>query len=620
MPLVPKRKRSSQEIRSELKKIYVEKDGNMPNLSRMQKQSSSRSTRFLLKLIGVLLFISVVAWGGFFLWTQTIFKNGDDLNVLIDGPDSAKAGETVYYTVVYENIARTSLENLTLTLHLPETFTITQSSPEPTQAERWDLGTMTPTSDGKIMIGGVFRSEVGSSQTLQALVTYRPGNTHADFQTLESKKVTIESSVLETTLSGPATALTGDEVTYTVTLQNTSDSPVSNVATTLLVPEGFEIASAEPVQEMDEEEKPLLPPVWKFSELAPKEPQTITIKGQYIATMEGTQTITAQALFLKEDDTTTIQQSQEVVTEVIQGALVFHFILNGSTESQTTTLGKNLRGSIDFENTSPETMEDLSFVLTVDSEKGLTPIDWTQADLGGGEKQGATITWSRDQLIELAEIEGEGKGVIDFTLPLGTEINLETQSDVFTLTLEATTKKAGETTDDRTVQTSPMTITLLSDTMLNAQTRYYLDDGTPVGTGSIPPNVGEVSSYGVLWTLTNSLHPLENITISTTLPSHVNWTDQAVANVGTITYDPVTRVMTWTIPSLPTSITQTQAWFGVGFTPTSDDVGTFLKLTNPSSLTATDTAVSTPLSTSTGSLTTDLSDDPSVTGTGVVVE
>ncbi len=620
MPLVPKRKRSSKEIRDELKKIYVEKDGRMPNLSHMQKQSSSRSTRFLLKLVLFLLLISVVAWGGFLLWTQTLFENTDELQVSFEGPDTVKAGEIVYYTIAYENIARTSLENLTLTLHLPDTFIITQTSPEPTEGERWNLVDMTPQSDGKIMIGGIFRSDVESTQTLQALITYRPGNTHADFQTLENKKVAVDSSVLEIAIEGPRKALTGDEVTYTIALQNTGDTLTENVAATLLIPEGFEITSAEPAQEISPEGDPLSPPLWKFSELPSKESQTITLKGQFISTAEGTQTLTAQALFLKEDDTTTIQQSQEITTEVVNGALVFHLILNGSAESQTTTLGKNLRGSIDFENTGSETLEGLSFILTLDVPNGTTPIVWNEADLGGGEKEGAIITWSKESLEELEELSGGEKGVIDFTFPLAETMDLKNQSDVFTLTLAASVEKSGDLTENRTIQTSPITITLLSDTFLDAQTRYYLDDETPIGTGSVPPKVGQVSSYGILWILTNSLHPLENVMISTTLPSHVNWTDQASAEVGTLSYDSITRVMTWSVPSLPTSITQAQAWFGVGFTPTQDDVGTFLKLANPSSLTATDSAVDLSLSASAGSLTTDLSDDPSISTTGVVVE
>ncbi|HBK34322.1 TPA: hypothetical protein DEP34_04645 [Candidatus Uhrbacteria bacterium] len=620
MPLVPKRKRSSKEIRDELKKIYVEKDGRMPNLSHMQKQSSSRSTRFLLKLVLALLVISAVAWGGFLLWTQTLFENTDELHVTFEGPDTVKAGETVYYTIAYENIAGTSLEDLTLTLHLPDTFTITQTSPEPTEGERWNLADMTPQSDGKIMIGGMFRSDVKSAQTLQALITYRPSNTHANFQTLENKKVTVDSSVLEIAIEGPQKSLTGDEVTYTLTFQNTGDNTMENAAATILIPEGFEITSAEPAQEASLKGDPLSPPLWKFSTLLSEESQTITLKGQFVSTSEGTQTLTAQALFVNENDAVTIQESQDITTEVMNGALTFHLILNGTTESQTTVLGKNLRGSIDFENTGSETLEGLSFTLTFDVPNGTTPIVWDEADLGGGEKKGAIITWSEETLEELGELSGGEEGVIDFTLPLSDTMDLEIQSDVFTMTLAALVKKSGDLMEDRAIQAPPITITLLSDTLLDAQTRYYLDDETPIGTGSIPPKVGQVSSYGIVWILTNSLHPLESVVISTTLPSHVNWTDQASAEVGTLSYDPVTRVMTWSISSLPTSINQAQAWFGVGFTPTQDDVGTFLKLANPSSLTCTDSAVDLPLSASAGSLTTDLSDDPSVSTTGVVVE
>jgi hypothetical protein len=622
MPFVSKRKRSSKEIRDELKKIYAEKDGRLPDLSHMQKQSSSRLTRFLLKTILVLLVISGIAWGGFFLWTQTWFEQAQEMELSIEGPETVTAGEPVYYTISYTNISRTSLKQVSLVLHAPETFVLTESSPQPSEKDHWDIADMTPQSDGKIIIGGIFRSEMNSSQTLQALMTYRPENTHANFQTIKNKKILVNSSVLDIAVEGPQKILTGDEATYTLTLQNTSDASMEQIGVALLAPEGFEVTDVQPTlsQELEEEiQNPI--PFWELPELPSKEPVIFTVKGQFVSTSEGTQTLTAQTFFLNgDDDARDLQDAQDMTTEVINGALTFHLIMNGSAESQTTSLGKTLRGSIDFENTSSETLEGLTFSLALDVPNGTTPIVWNEADLGGGKKSGAIITWSEDEVEELKKLTGSAEGVIDFSLPLSDTMDLATQSDTFTFTLSAQVEKSGDLLEDRVIQTSPITITLLSDTTLTAQTRYYLDDETPVGTGSIPPKTGEVSSLGILWTLTNSLHPLEKVKISTTLPSHVNWTDQGMAEVGTLSYDPVTRIMTWDIPSLPTSITQAQAWFGIGFMPTQEDVGTFLKLINPSSLTATDATMDKTLSASSGSLTTDLSDDPFISATGVVVE
>jgi hypothetical protein len=108
--------------------------------------------------------------------------------------------------------------------------------------------------------------------------------------------------------------------------------------------------------------------------------------------------------------------------------------------------------------------------------------------------------------------------------------------------------------------------------------------------------------------------------MSATLPNDVTWDDETQTEIGTLTYNSTTRQVTWNIPKYLTEIGQTQGWFEVSVTPTSDDVGQFMKLINTTSFTGTDIVTKESLSASMTELTTELIGDSTAEGDGIVIE
>ncbi len=94
------------------------------------------------------------------------------------------------------------------------------------------------------------------------------------------------------------------------------------------------------------------------------------------------------------------------------------------------------------------------------------------------------------------------------------------------------------------------------------------NDGTPVGTGDLPPRMGVTTSYRVIWNLKNSLHDLGNVEVSTILPQDVIWKETSGKDIGVLSYNPTTRQVRWQISKLPKDIKQAQTWFDVAITPT----------------------------------------------------
>ena len=599
----PKR-RSTREIRRQLRSIYEGADGQVPDLSKLERSERSRLTRFLLKTIGLLAVLSLIAWIGFFVFTKGLFQESETLRLTTDGPEQIKSGEEVSYTFRYENTGDVPIASLVMKLTTPETFHVYSSVPEPGETLEWTIGSLSAGSDGAITVTGVFLAEVPSSQRLQALFTYKPANFSSDFQDILTQKIDIEDSVVALSFTGPEKALAGDTSEYVVNIQNTGSDPVYNLRIIPTFPTDFTTASAEPAMAEGQI-------YWVIEVLEPGELAAITIEGAFTSTASGEQPFAVAAGFV-DQDLVYLQNIQELVTDVLGGSVSFSVIVNGSNQSQTADLGETLRVSLDYANQSEETARDMSFAMTLSSDAGTVPVDWSKANLGGGARVGNEVSWEG-----LAELAPESSSVIDLSLPIYAVLD-PGEADSFTIAVVLTLNKVGTITSTRTLEATPIVITLNSDVSVNAQARYYSDSGTAIGSGSLPPQVGQTTSYRVYWNVSNSLHTLENVRMSATLPQDVAWLESTDTDIGTVSYNSTTRQITWTIPKLLAELGHAGAWFEIAISPDSGDVGRFMKLTSTTSFEARDSSTGESMSESLGELTSELPDDEFALGKGTV--
>ncbi len=605
-----KKRRSAREIKQELRAIYSGRDGKLPDLTRLSQKKRSPMTAFLLKAIGVLFILSILAWGGFFLFTRGLFDNEETLAVTIETPDTIRTGEETALTIRYENTGDVPVAELGLKLNLPNSFHPTTFLPEPIKELEWNIGSLTARSDGAITVNGIFLSEIPSIQRVQALFTYKPANFSSDFQVIESKSVEIKESTIKLTMTGPEKALAGDPVEYTLNIEHTGKDPVFNLRAMPIFPTNFVIESAKPSLSAEE-------PFWEIASLEPGKLQDITVKGSFTSTASGELPMMARVGFMSEENFFK-QAEAEVKTDVLGGAVSFHLIFDGSDKDQTVQTGKVLRGSIDFKNPGTESVEGVGFTLTLSANKKL-PIDWDKADLSDGKRTGNVIRWSKGERTELSKLNPGAEGIIDFTLPLVGTIGSD-QSDVFTAALSMDVARVGSITSTRTIEATPIRISVNSNVSLSAEARYFGEDGAPLGSGDLPPRVGKTTSYRIMWDLTNSLHDLGNVEVSTILPQDVVWKDVSAKDIGVLSYNPTTRQVRWQTSKLPSDIKNAQAWFDVSITPKKADVGKFMKLTNQTALEATDLVTKAEVNSTLPVITTELPNDELASGKGVVSE
>lgn len=602
---------TSAQVDKGLEVIYGNENGAETDFSKLEMRKTKTGQRLLIWILLTLLVLSGAAYGGYRVFQRAVSGNGETLRLTIDGPSEVISGQEVAYDVSYENTGTIPLASLEVKLNVPKGFLIENADPTATTENTiWTIGAITAGSDGLITLKGIWIDPVPSGQTLQALATYRPANFNADFEKITTKAIAVKASTLTLASEGPKTGTGGSTADYTFTIKNTGTRAVEGARVRLTIPTAFIVSAVDPAPMEGGSSE------WQLANLEPGAEATVKVSGQFTADGSGLVAVSGSLGVMRDQDY--LQQAvSEVQTDVVGGGLSVRFISNGSTTDQTADPGSTLRLSIDVDNGSDQDVGGLSVMLTASSESKTSPIDWTKANLVDGTLSVNTVTWDSETLSKEGHLNGGERETIDLALPL--LATLGTASDVLTLSVTVTVSDVGGVATTRSLQSTPLTININSDLGFTTDARYF-QEGTPVGSGPLPPTVGQTTRYRLRWQINNTVHALDALTVSATIPPGVTYVGSITNDMGIVSFDQTSRLLSWTIDRLPTTVTSVATSFDLSVTPTAEDLGTFVKLLNSSTLVATDSKTSDRLENRDEAITTEIPNDTDAVSKGAVVE
>lgn len=579
-----------------LQAIYGDNTMDFGKLDKKQ----NRLTTILLSAIIILGVIATTMWAGFFVYTKFFEPTRDkEFTLEIVMEETLISGQKTQIEVVYANPTNVPIASLELDLNLPASFRTYSFNQDPTDLDNlvWELGSLSGMSDGKIIVDGVWIAQAPSETPVQAYATYKPGNFNSNFEEIAVTYVTTLESTLKTTVEGPEEGSAGQDLSYSIKIENTGEEAFEQVLAKLEMPDGFYLEQSNPSLESGG------PSQWIIEQIGAGETQEITFSGTFASNVESFQYFNLSTNLVI-DDREVEQSTAQAYTDVLANDMTVQLVANGSSSTTSADIGSTLRLSIGLENTEDIPIEDIDILLDFQAEDSI-PIQWSSASLDGGTISSAGISWSLDS------IEPGEKILFNTSFPLDSAIGVG-DADQFRIVASASYQ-------GRTVMSSPIDASINTQASLSSSIRYFEDDGSVLGNGPLPPQVGNTTTYSVIWKIDNSLHDLENIRVSATLPPHVSWAGNAQQDIGAITYNDSDNTVTWNLTSLSSSVPSTQGSFSISITPDSDDVGTFIKLISSSSLSAKDKVTQQTLSRSTDSLTSDLTDDAQASRVGGMV-
>jgi len=604
----------AEDLGKDLKSIYSDHEGKLPDFTRLDGKPGSRLKSMIVGVVGALALLGGITWAGLLFFSRTSGFTGENVELTVMTSGSFTTGAENDVVIRYRNNERIPLARSQVEFRAPEGFEIIGSDPASAENGTWSVGSVAPGTEGEVRVRGYVRKELEAAMTFEAKLNYRPADFNADFQKVASHTVVVSDSALALTGSGPKEMTPGDEISLVYEYENRTDAALEDLRFVIDPLEGFIFASADPKADED------VTGQWTIPKIEPKAKGTITIKGTYSAASRGPKALVARMGFVVDGKLVSIARG-EAVTEVLKSNLDLALIVNGSDKPPTVSFGDQLFFTLRYENAGDVALKDVALIASLPTEPKDGVLDWVSLkdDLAGVRKD-ATITWTKKEIPALAALAKGDKGEINFSLQLARKpLEKDSPSDyVVHASASAKIAKAGAT-PAREVDAVPMDIRLLSDASFTAYGRYYSTDGVPVGSGPLPPKVGEKTVYRIYWVIRNSLHELTNLSASTLLPQGVKWTGvPREVGAGTLDFDDTGRKATWRLNRMPTSAQEIVVSFEVELTPGAEDIGEILDLTGDNRFEAFDKDVNAVILKTQPPIGTDLIGDEDAAGKGVV--
>lgn len=594
-----------------LKDIYT-KEGKMPDFRHIEFKKEKRTRKILILLIVFFAALSLAAWAGFFVFKPYERFGGREVKFEIRGPEKIVAGKEMDFDILIVNESNVPLAETSVFLILPPEFSLIKSDPAAQTPNNWLLGTLDTGGKHQIKLKGVVVQAVGEEFTLNATLTYKPANFNSEFQNVASYKMEVSDSILETAIESSAETIVGEETAFKIKYRNSGDVRIDGIALRVALPDHFIFSTSTKV--LDKDNKILI------DKLEAGEEGDVDIRGIFSTSASESEKIISQIGFVR-NEKFILERESELNVSITGSDLLLELTINGGSEGPLS-FGDPVYGAIKFKNTSNKVLQGVAVSAVFESHPtkgGKDLINWSGfKEPFGAKRQPPKVTWDASSVSILGKLNPGDEGSLDFSFYLVDKpITFEDRNYQIHFYLEASISKINNRKADRTVQSQKLIYPFQTDLSFKASGRYFDEDNIALGSGPLPPKVGERTTYRIFWTIKNSLHDLSEITVKAKMPRNISFGPRSIVSVGTLSH--TEDEVVWRIENLSSLVSQAEVSFDVGVIPQLGDVGSILPLLESSEITAKDSVTGTQIKLSAPQITTELPDDEEVIGKGAVV-
>jgi hypothetical protein len=588
---------------------------------RYKKRYPKHAGKLLIFDLILLATIGALVVGGIFAWlVMPIFPEPQTVSLQALAPKQLISGESVDFIVSYRNETGEPLASAELRLRMPEGFATdddgAEDATDAAQANGAGAGDILTVPVGLIkaygqgdarISGRVFRPTGSKVSLAGELIYWKEGQALPERVSLWREWL-IEDSILQLDLRAEDKVTRGRQSAITVAYENTGDEDVDAVIRVSL-PEDFLMTGSSPAMTGRGE--------WRISDLHGGGRGSITVYGLLKSggAAAAPATFTVRGYLTIDGKRLLVQELRQNIESQESG---FELTLESTNPAagRSANPGSDVEVAVRYKVNGSTAVESVKITLTPDERYIIPQI-----------KPG--VSWDETTTPSLERVEAAASGELKATFrlrdPITAEMVSPDPSPVLRIEAQAEYTVAGGSARPILVEAAPISIPISTVAGLDAGAIYYTKDGEQLGSGPLPPEVGETTKYRVFLRVSNSTSPLENAQIEATLPTDVAWTGHySIAAGEPIAYLPDTNRILWRIGSVPAAVSSEDskilASFEVALTPSAADVGTALTLLKSINLTAVDANTDARISASAADISTDLTLDSRAAGKGKVVK
>ena len=546
----------------------------------------ARTALWWVLIAAVIFFLAAV---GFFAYYFTLgggalTASPSNIDISVSGPPEIQGGGVTQFevTVTNRNSVPLELADLVITFPLGTRSSADFSTDEPTL--RQSLDTIAPGETRQGEVSAVLSGVAGQHADLKVELEYHLEGSNAVFVASTDYGVTFGTSPLSIAVDGNSETTSGQPVQFTATVSSNASEPVKDALLSVTYPFGFKLSSATP--------PPISPGLWDLGDLNPGDSRAVMISGTLVGNPGDQRTFQLQAgtrANSASSSITTTLASEAYAMSIAQSFLGLSISINGASSSVSVSPGESIAVSINYQNNLPDAIQNAVVVASFSGAQ----IDGTTVRSQDGffRSSDDSMLWNNTTDATLSSIPPGGTGVLKFTFTAPSTAQLQnTSSPRIVISLSAAGQRQSESGVPQNLQAAiSQTIGIASDLELAAQGLYYSNPFA--STGPIPPKAGTETTYGIVFTITNTTSDIKDAALTGTLPPSVRWLQRWFPAPDTFYFrgdgktippaDPCqgyTGDFCWSIGDIPPKvgidgIPSLQSGIAIGFTPSSSQIG-----------------------------------------------
>ncbi|MCX6739978.1 MAG: hypothetical protein NTZ49_01985 [Candidatus Parcubacteria bacterium] len=628
-------KEKNKEIDKELKNIYRDSHGKMPNLTQLDYLLPNSKRNIFIGSVFVLAVFCLITFFGFLVFKNNPKFSNKKVTMEIKAPFTLNSGELINYHIKITNNEGISLTKTRLDINFPLNFSFinanlpTSDTPATgNNIKTWNIGDLMPEQSEIIDINGYLIAPLNSKQVLATTLSYTPTNFSSEFQKNENFTTEIINSLINIESEYPAQLANKEVTDLKIKIRNKSEqTALTNLQAEFEFPQEFSLLTgqimakgqtAKDIIIPKNKEPETSPYILELGGLLPQEEKIIIYHGKFEVSESKKLDFNLRVKQKGSAGEYILQKEAQFSMEIIKGDLLANLIIQGSNQNKPVNFGDTLSFLISLRNKSTKALGDIKVSAIIESSQ----LDRNSfSDQNNGRLDGSQILWTKEQIPELALLLPEEEIEINF------QIKIKDFESAKTYSVEDLQIKSFFETQVNKINNEETEVELESNIIINeintnlaleSQGRYFGNNSETIGSGPLPPIVGQKTTYKIFWKLTNSLHEISNIEVKTKLPDYIIYEGNNNLSAGTLIKNGSNELV-WQISRVPVSVNEVTAEFEISLTPKSNDVQKVLTLMQDIYLKATDNQTKGELLLNAPGITTNLDTDPLGKGKGLIL-
>ena len=497
-----------------------------------------------------------------FLLYRSGFREGQ-VDLKIEAPQEAVAGEEIEYKIIVENKNNFTLNNVKLSFFYPENSISLSEDGEPLNSmiRNFDLENLESQGKKEFNLKAVLSGEKGEIKKAKATLTYIPSNISSTFSKNAEADTNISKVSIPLTLTGPPNVLSGQKIEITLDLRNETDKDFENLQIAFTYPDGFRLTKGFFSTSQGNN-------IFNLESLKAGKGDRIKIEGEISGFEEEGKRFTA-SLRKKYGDKYFDFQKAEIILNVSTPLLTTEVLIN-DLKDYIAQAGDRLRYKIKFVNDSDNNFSALELTAKLEGPM----FDLASLNTSGFFDQNTkTILWNAASSPLLSDLRPNQGGEVSFEIDLKDDFPKVFAKD-YSLKVSSLIQTSSVPPDfhlDKISASADLITKIKSKTDFTSEARY--NDSIFSNSGPVPPQVGQKTTYAIHWKIVNEGNDLTNVRIISLLPLGISWGNKTkiTPTQSDLDYNFSTGRISWVIPIVSagtgTISSVFEAVFQIGITP-----------------------------------------------------